>query len=75
MSTASPPNPFLERLQHVYVAVVSDALDALDLRHQVMAAARTAALSRGADRGSRSSDPLPTGRADSLAGGVSFHGN
>ena len=37
MSAASPPNPFLERLQHVYVAVVSDALDALGLRHQVMA--------------------------------------
>lgn len=37
MSTTSPNDPYLERLQRVYVAVVSDALDALGLRHQVMA--------------------------------------
>lgn len=37
MATASTNDPNLERLQHVYVAVVSDALDALDLRHQAMA--------------------------------------
>ncbi len=37
MSAAVPQDPYLERLQHVYVAVVSDALDALGLRHQVMA--------------------------------------
>ena len=38
MSAASSHDPYLERLQRVYVAVVSDALDALGLRHQVMAA-------------------------------------
>ena len=37
MSTTSPNDPYLDRLQHVYVAVISDALDALGLRHQVMA--------------------------------------
>jgi len=37
MTLNSPIDPYLERLQHVYVAVVSDALDALGLRHQVMA--------------------------------------
>ena len=37
MATATTNDPYLERLQHVYVAVVSDALDALGLRHQVMA--------------------------------------
>lgn len=37
MSPTSPIDPYLERLQGVYVAVVSDALDALGLRHQVMA--------------------------------------
>ena len=37
MSTTSPNDPYLDRLQHVYVAVVSDALDALGLRHQIMA--------------------------------------
>lgn len=37
MSAASTNDPYLKRLQHVYVAVVSDALDALGLRHQVMA--------------------------------------
>ena len=36
MSTTSPNDPYLDRLQRVYVAVVSDALDALDLRHQIM---------------------------------------
>ena len=38
MSTTSPNDPYLDRLRRVYVAVVSDALDALGLRHQVMAA-------------------------------------
>ncbi|MYB76607.1 MAG: RraA family protein [Chloroflexi bacterium] len=37
MTSTSPIDSNLERLQRVYVAVVSDALDALDLRHQVMA--------------------------------------
>ena len=37
MSTVSPNDPYLDRLRRVYVAVVSDALDALGLRHQVMA--------------------------------------
>ena len=37
MSDASSDDLYLERLQHVYVAVISDALDALGLRHQVMA--------------------------------------
>ncbi len=37
MSALIPQDLYLERLQHVYVAVVSDALDALGLRHQVMA--------------------------------------
>ena len=37
MSGDSHQDSYLERLQHVYVAVVSDALDALGLRHQVMA--------------------------------------
>lgn len=37
MSAAFANDPYLDRLQHVYVAVVSDALDALGLRHQVMA--------------------------------------
>lgn len=37
MSAASHQDPYLERLRRVYVAVVSDALDALGLRHQVMA--------------------------------------
>ena len=38
MPASSTQDFYLERLKHVYVAVVSDALDALDLRHQVMAA-------------------------------------
>jgi regulator of RNase E activity RraA len=37
MASASSQDPYLERLQRVYVAVISDALDALGLRHQVMA--------------------------------------
>ena len=37
MSAAAANDPYLKRLQRVYVAVVSDALDALSLRHQVMA--------------------------------------
>ena len=34
---SSSQDPILERLRRVYVAVVSDALDTLGLRHQVMA--------------------------------------
>lgn len=37
MTSTSPNDLYIERLQRVYVAVVSDALDALGLRHQVMA--------------------------------------
>ena len=38
MPASSMQDSYLERLKHVYVAVISDALDALGLRHQVMAA-------------------------------------
>ncbi len=38
MEAGRPADPYLPRLQQVYVAVVSDALDALGYRHQVMAA-------------------------------------
>ena len=37
MPANATEDPYLQRLQHVYVAVISDALDALGLRHQVMA--------------------------------------